>query len=117
MCRSLASSVRKFPEKFKDHTHCPICHVKYFDINCIDPNDKNGSVEYSSRQDKISRDHILPKVRMTDDFRKLTNIGQIRNIVYMCSRCNSERGDNNHCLAAMILKRLINDDDRFYRRL
>jgi len=85
---------------------CPICFQPYvFTSN-----------EFNHHKQSPSRDHILPKERYTQETYILVNTKQINNITIMCSECNEKRGHFNHCIAALILHRFTEGDDRFYTK-
>lgn len=101
-------------KRYRSGSYCPICKEEYayFPINCSAKTLRE--IGYSSNLKRISYDHILPKARYTNEIRKfLTNQG-FKNKIYMCAACNSERADNNHCIAALILNRFRKGDKRFY---
>lgn len=85
-------------------TRCPICKNPYVFTN-------NG---FKQSKSSPSKDHILPKERYTKETPFLTRSGNVKNIKIMCSRCNYKRASFNHCIAALVLSRLIKGDKRFY---
>lgn len=99
----------KFANRYKC---CPICKEKYTPLSLLDEYPR----KYDASMLKRSRDHILPKCRINSDFRAIQYDGTTRNIMIMCAGCNLRRANNNHCIAALILGRLVNGDKRFYRK-
>ena len=102
-------------EFYKQFKYCPVCKEN-FSMEGFVPNTRNK--KYSENQKKITRDHILPKVRITLDLRVLMNGKKdgVKNHKAMCAECNSERGfvKYDHCIAALVLDRLVKGDMRFY---
>ena len=66
----------------------------------------------------MTRDHnILPRCYYTEEIRNFFMNKNARNFIMVCNSCNCRRAQPkyNHCVAAMILDRLINGDERFYK--
>jgi 5-methylcytosine-specific restriction endonuclease McrA len=67
---------------------------------------KHPSADLSHR---LSRDHILPRVRFNRQMRLLMNTGTFQNFRPSCVRCNCDRANAGHCPGAMMAARATPD--------